>query len=212
MKLPVLFILISLCFVNNTLGQSDTIAITVHPIIGDTLDATENYRYTIFNEDSESFKYAVFVLIEDSVKAILNFDNDSIKVIDFSVEEVMQIGTQIDKNLYIISDVQIENKDNNKSAKLRIVYNERNKRIRKHSRIRFILYDIDAKLLSGKHTESGLVLAKLIKVNDTKEPSITVKLQQKGRPKITIPLTSIKMIRFNTPTETYFIKHLVFYS
>lgn len=208
MKLPILFVLISLCFVNNIFSQSDTVAINIHPIIGDTLDATENFRYKIFNEDSESFEYAVIVLIDGNVKAILNFENDSVKVIDYSIEKVMQIGTHIDNTSYITSDIQIENKDLNKSAKLRIVYNERKKRIRKHSRIRFILYNADASLFSDKNTESELVLAKLIQVNDTKEPSINVKLQQKGKPRITIPLSNIKMIRFNTPTENILNKVL----
>lgn len=206
MKLPVLLILFAICLNNNCIGQTDTIVLKIHPIVGDTIDAKENQRYKIFSENSVSFKYAIVVLVKNNIKAILTYENDSIQVLDYSIDRVMQDGAQIDKIRNMSSDVQIEKKENNKSAKLRVVYNEKNKRIRRHSRIRFILYETDAIKIAGKYSESGLVLAKLKNVNNTKEPSITVKLQQKGRPKIIIPLSSIKMIRFNTPTENVLFK------
>lgn len=206
MKLHILFVVISLWFTSNSFCQTDTIVLSIHPIIGDTLEAKENLRYKILNDNSESFKYAIFVLIKDSVKVLLAYDDDSHKVIDYSIEKVIKDGARIDNIQNMTSGVQIENKKNNKSAKLRVVYNERKKRIRRHSRIRFILYDTDAIQLSGKYAESGLVLAKLIEVHDTREPSITVKLQRKGRPRINIPLSSIKMMRFNTPTENILLK------
>jgi hypothetical protein len=67
----------------------------------------------------------------------------------------------------VSSDVQIENIENKKSAKLRVVYNDRNIRIRRHGRIRLVLYDTEATELQSKYAKEGLILAKLIQVNDT---------------------------------------------
>ncbi|MCO5263783.1 MAG: hypothetical protein M9901_12985 [Lentimicrobium sp.] len=206
MKQSILLILLVFSLITNSFGQTDTIVLKIHPIIGDTIDAIENHRYKLFNENPVSFRYAVVVKIKNNVKAFLTYENDSIKVLDYSIEQVIQDGTQIDRIRNVSSDVQIENKENKKSAKLRVVYNDRNKRIRRHGRIRLVLYNTEATELQSKYAKEGLILAKLIQVNDTGEPSILVKLQQKGRPKISIPLINIKMIRFNTPTENILYK------
>ena len=206
MKQPILFILLALYLINNSFGQTDTIVLKIHPIIGDTIDAIENHRYKLFNENPASFRYAVVVKIKNELKAILTYENDSVKVLDYSIEQVIQDGAQINRIRNMVSDVQIEHKENNKSAKLRVVYHDRNKRIRKYGRIRLVLDDTDAIKLQSKYAKEGLILAKLIRVNDIGDPGIVVRLQQKGRPKISIPLSNIKMIRFNTPTENVLYK------
>lgn len=167
MKQSILLILLVLSLINNSFGQTDTIVLKIHPIIGDTIDAIENQRYRLFTENSESFRYAVVVKIKNNVKAFLTYENDSIKVLDYSIEQVIQDGTQIDRIWNVSSDVQIENIENKKSAKLRVVYNDRNIRIRRHGRIRLVLYDTEATELQSKYAKEGLILAKLIQVNDT---------------------------------------------
>ncbi len=207
MKQLILFFLIHLFLSINSYGQSDTIILKIHPVVGDTLDAKENLKYKILNVESESFLYAVFVLIGGDAKVLVTYDDKS-EQIDYSSEKVLQATIHVDNMLFSASDLKIENNDNGKSAKLKIVYKTRDKRIRKHSRIRFQLHDTDAMEITGKKTEAGLILGKLKKVNDNEEPSIIVKLQQKGRPRINIPLSNIKMIRFNTPTENVLLKIL----
>lgn len=189
-------------------SQEDIVLLQIHQFIGDTLDAEENRRFQILNENSESFQYAIFALIEDNVKVIINYEKGNQRQINYSIDRIMQDNQKVDRILNAVPQVQLEDNNSNRSAKLRIIYkNGRNKRIRKFSRIRLMLKDTYASDIAKK-TESGLILAKLIKVHDGTEPSITIKLQQKGRPRINIPLNNIEMIRFNTPTENILLKAL----
>jgi hypothetical protein len=97
MEQSILLILLVLSLINNSFGQTDTIVLKIHLIIGNTIDAIENQRYRLFTENSESFRYAVVVKIKNNVKAFLTYENDSIKVLDYSIEQVIQDGTQIDR-------------------------------------------------------------------------------------------------------------------
>lgn len=206
MKRFILYFLITLFAVINTFGQSDTTIIKIHSVIGDTLESVENQRFNILSEEADSMKYAVFVIVKGEVKAILTNNDNTKTIIGYSLQKVLEDGAQVDKILSMKSDVNVAKKKENRLAKLRVIYKGRKKRIRRYGRIRLKLYDTDVSLVSGKYAESGLILAKLLKVTDAKVPSITVKLQHGTRPRVNIPLSNIKMIRFNTPTEAVLFK------
>jgi hypothetical protein len=213
MKRTIYFVLATLFFTCHSFAQSDSTIIKIHPIIGDTLDSFENDRYKIIDDRFDPLEYAIFYIKDGKTKAQYKYYDNSSKIVDYSLEKLMEGGARIDLivNREAKSYLKVENKKGkkNKSAKLRIVYNSKKIRIRKHSDIRIVLHEKDETLLSSKNIDSGLIIAKLIAINDYKDPCITIKLQRKGNHRVTIPLCNIKMVRFYTPTENISNKILI---
>lgn len=213
MKRTIYFVLATLFFTCHSLAQSDSTIIKIHPIIGDTLDSFENDRYKIIDDRFDPLEYAIFYIKDGKTKARYNYYDNSSKIVDYSLEKLMEGGASID--LIVTREaksyLKVENNEvnKNKSAKLRIVSNSKIIRIRKNRNIRFVLHEKDENLLTSKHNDSGLITAKLLAINDYKDPSITIRLERKGNHRIVIPLYNIKMVRSCTPTENVFNKILI---
>ena len=71
---------------------------TIHPLVGDTIDASENERYQLFKDSALTSLEVSYVLVEDSAFQLFHvFPQDSIAQESISTLQVEELGLRIDR-------------------------------------------------------------------------------------------------------------------
>lgn len=182
----------------NSYCQSDTTIISIHKVVGDTLDAAENQRFGLFKE---SFDYAIYADINNKCKVLMHFPNDSMKVTDYSFDAAIVDGMNVSDVLESGDAITYVSEHSGEKAKLRIVTKEKTKRLRKGRRIVLEFKSDEYNIFKERFNQDNLVRTRLLAIHGGEEPSILVKIRKKGKPKVEIPLSNIKSIRNYTEKE-----------
>jgi hypothetical protein len=188
-----LFFLVSLSF---AIYAQDTTSLTLHSLVGDSIDQTEKEYYQLFKHYHPSeFEFAKYLSINGQIVVLLKLRDKQVTRLNYSAEDLFQ-DMQLVGAKTTMQNVNKPSEKNNSRTDLYLVNDKYRIKVWKGSRMWLKTYS-GFKVNSKRHYK-GYYLVKIQETGLEADQTIKFRPVNSKKPMIYIPVDDIQSIRFYT--------------